>query len=551
LDEQNSGFPTLIRRFELFRERVGGGLRSLGFPSCEAAGAMLYFAGVQRNKSWISHWESRKTSENQGMTCSSPQVWDGVLRRLGEELPPFAVEAWLRPLVAEPDGEGLRLVCPTPLHRRRVDERYLAQIQACLAEELGRSVPLRVEFRLPVLRSLPEVLPDPETSPPGNAARRLRLPSPAAGFSAPAPRRSPHREVRPPGAPLPAAASQPQRSFPYTFDTFVVGACNALAREAAWAIAEQSPLTVSPLYLVSSPGLGKTHLARAVVEEARVRGGRGAIYASAEQFTSELMSALHGRRMPDFKRRYRRHCDLLVIDDVQFLAAKKATQLELFHTLESLHTSGARVVLTGNRLPRKLDEFEPRLASRIGSGLIAEIEAPGPELRREILRSKAAAGAVRLPSECLDRLVEAVPGSIRDLESSLIQLVASASLLKRPIDLDLTDAAVRKVVPEGGHRALLEPSQVIQIVAGFFGTTPEALAVRSRRRDVLLPRKLAMYLCRRYTDASLKQIGRCFGRDHPAVTNAISSIERAMLERAPLRYQVEALTQRLHALGSR
>jgi chromosomal replication initiator protein len=172
-------------------------------------------------------------------------------------------------------------------------------------------------------------------------------------------------------------------------------------------------------------------------------------------------------------------------------------------------------------------------------------------VRREILRVKAAHGGIRLPDACLDLLVDSVRGSVRDLEGVLIQLVASASLLKRAIDPDLTRRALHKLTPMDHSRAHLDVGVVVRTVAAFFGTTPEALAARSRRRDVLVPRQLAMYLCREYTDAPLAAIARAFGRDHPSVANAVRQVERGLLERAPLRYQVEELAARLDRLGRR
>jgi chromosomal replication initiator protein len=184
----------------------------------------------------------------------------------------------------------------------------------------------------------------------------------------------------------------------------------------------------------------------------------------------------------------------------------------------------------------------------MSAGLVAELEAPDATVRRQILRSKAAAGGVRVPDDCLDLLVDSIRGNVRDLESVLIQLVASASLLKRPIDLELTRAALQKVASPVAQEPGLDVMTVIGVVAGFFRKRPEALAARSRRRDVLVPRQLAMYLCRRYTDAPLSAIGRALGREHPAVRNAIDVVERRILEHAPLRYQVETLCSRLDAL---
>lgn len=449
------------------------------------------------------------------------EVWDGVLRRLGGDLPAFALEAWLRPLALEAEGDALRLLCPTPFHMERVRERFLARIAGLLSEQVGRELVVSL-----AVASAGGAQPRPQLSAAG--------PGPAA--SPPAP------------APLP----QPQvvRAHPHTFDSFLVGPCNALAREAAYALAQDRQQSLNPLFLVSEPGLGKTHLARAIVAEARRCGSERTVYTSAEGFTGEFMAAIRGKRMEPFKRRFRQGCELLVIEDIQFLGSKTATQLELFHTLVHLLDAGARVVLSADRLPRRSDGFEPRLCSQMAAGLVAELEPPDAALRRRILRAKASAGGVGIPEDCLDRLVEEARGSVRDLEGVLIQLVAMASLMKRPIDLELTDAALRKLAaPE--PRGRLDPTAVIRTVALFFGLAPEALATRSRRRDVLVPRQLAMYLCRRYTGLALGEIARAFDRDHPAVSNAVKVVERKILERAPLRYQVEELSARLDRLERR
>jgi len=453
-------------------------------------------------------------------------LWDGVLRRLGADMPDHTLEAWIRPLVARGEGERLCLLCPTAFHRERVRERFLARITRCVEQEAGRS--LDVELALNPSRTQ-----EAAGGRPGVAGTRE-----ADGAARGERTASPHRPTRTPV----------QRALPCTFENFVVGPCNALAREASYAVARgrQRPLTL--LYLMAKSGLGKTHLARAIVGEARGRGRERVLYGSAESFTNDFMSSIRARRMDHFKRRYRQRCDLFVLEDVQFLRAKKATQLEIFHTLTHLLDVGARVVLTADRLPREMDELEQRLRSQMSAGFVAELEPPNATVRREILRAKAAAGGVHLPADCLQLLTESVRGSVRDLEGVLIQLVASASLLKRKIDLELTRAALHKLAPTSAGARRLEPGAVIEAVAAFFRTRPERLASRSRRRDALLPRQLAMYLCRRYTDAPLASIGRALGRDHPAVSNAVKKIERRILESAPLRYRVEALCARLDAL---
>lgn len=470
------------------------------------------------------------------MTCP-PQVWDGVSRRLARELSALAFSAWITPLrlVGDELDETLRLSCPGAFHRERVRERFLARIEELARTERGDDVRVVLDVRVP---------DDEDAAREALPASPVRLVAPIAG-------RAPEHRPRtlPPRAPDAPIMTYARDEIPdQTFASFVVGSANALAREACLALASGRQLAMSPLYLVSGPGLGKSHLAVAAAAEARARTGARVVYASGEQFTNELLAAIRSDRTADFKRRYRRECDLLVIEDVQFLRGKRQTQLEMLHTLEYLAQRGARVLLTAERLPKDIPELDPRLASRMSSGFCAEIELPDAALRGEILRAKAAAGGVRLPPGTIERLVEAVPGSVRDLEAVLIQLVASASLLKRTIDLELVESALRKVLPRIAPSGL-EPERIVEAVATAFKTSPATLASRTRRRDVLVPRQIAMYLCTRYSDESMQRIGHLFGRNHTAVANSVRAVERGLLERAPLRYKVEALIARLDALA--
>ncbi|MEM7412233.1 MAG: DnaA/Hda family protein [Myxococcota bacterium] len=396
--------------------------------------------------------------------------------------------------------------------------------------------------------------------------------SPSAGEAAPAPaggtKRSHTQPERPPAPSRPptTAPARPapsnagrgpretrrraeQRVLPYRFDNFIVGGCNALAREACLAVAQGTQSGLNPLVLAAPSGLGKTHLARAMFAEARRQGETRAIYASAEAFTTEFTTSLRAKRVEQFKRRYRMGCKLLVLEDMQFLdARKKATQLEIFHTVSHLLDVGAQVVLTADRQPCDIEGLDPRLRSTLTQGVVAELHAPDAQVRRDILRAKAADGGVRLPEECRELIVESVRGNVRDLEGVLIQLVATASLLKRPIDTELTLVALRKLALAPDTPARLEPGDVIDAVAAYFQKRPDELAGRSGRHEFLIPRQLAMYLCRKYTDATLTEIAKIFGRDHSSASNAVRKVERQMLERAPMRYKVEALSRRLDAL---
>lgn len=479
----------------------------------------------------------------------TPEVWDGVLHRLQNEVPAFSYETWLQPLEPRSEDEGLLLVCPSTFHRERIRRHFLPRIDACLKAETGGSI--EIALAVDTCRASTAAKPAAQAPIPADAADAIApapaTPMPRVTRKAAPQSRTPRLRSAPgrrAGEPSAVAAKPAQ----YTFDSFVVGPCNALAREASFAMARGQQRTLNQLFLRADPGMGKTHLARAVASEAAQLGDCAVKYVSSESFTNQFLSALRSNRTSDFKRRYRGRHELFVMEDVQFLESKSATQLEFFHTVQHVLDAGGKVMLTGDRLPQDMPELGARIRSQLSAGFLAELEPPDHQVRRAILRSKAAHGGIRLPGDCLDLLVENIRGSVRDLEGVLIQLVTTASLLKSPIDRALTESAIAKKAGAPTRRRRLRVGDVIAVVAGFFQSSPDTLASRSRRKQVLLPRQLAMYLCRRYTDASVGEIGQALARDQPAVRNALRKIERGILERPPLRYQVEALGERLDTL---
>ena len=466
------------------------------------------------------------------------ELWTGALCLLEKRTTAFSFEAWLQPLRVEESASGLKLCCPNAFHQGRVRDRFLKEITSCITEVAATniSVELVVDENPPALSLVQPSTPAPTSEKKPEPAKKNTHTS-QSGWKTPGKRWT---GKQPKGT--------TQVELPYSFSSFVTGGCNALAREASYALAVGGQHGVSPLFLSSASGMGKTHLARSVATQALQSGAGNVVCTSAEGFTGDFLTAVRNRQMDQFKRVYRRNCELLVIEDVQFLSGKSSTQMELFHTVEHLRESGVRVMFTSDRFPRDITSLDPRLCSHMTAGLVAEIEPPDAHVRREILRDRAARGGVHIPPACIELLVSSLSGSVRDLEGVLIQLVSSSALLSRSIDLELTENALKKVAPPPVHEAALDPEIIIDIVAKFFKTAPATLASRSRRREILLPRQLAMYLCHRYTDASFKQIGRALNKEHPSVSNAIRVIERRMLERAPLRYQVEAISSRIEQI---
>jgi chromosomal replication initiator protein len=458
-----------------------------------------------------------------------------------EDIP---IELGVRARRAEP-------VCESSSHGQAVvagrggsSRRERGALSSREARRASREHPPRPRLRsVPVADDAAADVPDTGASAgrgtrsePGHVDRRA-TPLSAAHSAHPS---APHAEIEP-TAPV------------HTFDTFVVGPCNALAREAALAVARGQQRSLSQLFLCAPSGMGKTHLSRAAAAEAARLGAASVQYVSAETFTNQFMAALRTHKTGEFKRRYRGKRQLLVVEDVQFLERKEATQLEFFHTVAHVLDSGGRVVVTGDRMPSQMSHLGERLRAQLMGGFVAELEPPDAQVRRAILRAKAAHGGWRLPGDCLDALVDAIDGSVRDLESVLIQLVTTAALTGRPIDLELTRTAIAKKCPTlRPEKRRLTVAEVVRTVAAFFQTTPDRLASRSRKHTVLVPRQLAMYLCRRYTDATVAEIGQALGRDHPSVRNAIAKVERAILEKPKVRYQLEAVVDRIEEqLGTR
>jgi chromosomal replication initiator protein len=269
------------------------------------------------------------------------------------------------------------------------------------------------------------------------------------------------------------------------------------------------------------------------------------IYRSADEFTSEVTRAMRTGQMEEIRHRYRRSLNVLILEDVQFLAGKKATQIEFFHTLDHLLSERKRVVISADRLPHEIEGLHEGLRSRMASGLVAYIGPPELDTRRAILREKAASGGVRLDAECLEILATRPVDSVRDLLAGLNQVVARASLLRARPSPELVNAALEAVdVPGRRH----SPEEVAAMVARAYSVTPTDLPSRSRKRRIVRPRQLAMYLCRQYTDASLLEIGQLFRRDSSSVRYAIEAVERRVLEQPQMRYELESLAARLSPL---
>ncbi|MEV6793765.1 chromosomal replication initiator protein DnaA [Streptomyces sp. NPDC051320] len=361
----------------------------------------------------------------------------------------------------------------------------------------------------------------------------------------------------PSGAPGPLAAQPAPAAGPgepqarlnpkYLFDTFVIGASNRFAHAAAVAVAEAPAKAYNPLFIYGESGLGKTHLLHAIGHYARsLYPGTRVRYVSSEEFTNEFINSIRDGKGDTFRKRYR-DVDILLVDDIQFLASKESTQEEFFHTFNTLHNANKQIVLSSDRPPKQLVTLEDRLRNRFEWGLTTDVQPPELETRIAILRKKAVQEQLNAPPEVLEFIASRISRNIRELEGALIRVTAFASLNRQPVDLGLTEIVLKDLIPGGEDSAPeITASAIMAATADYFGLTIEDLCGSSRSRVLVTARQIAMYLCRELTDLSLPKIGAQFGgRDHTTVMHADRKIRALMAERRSIYNQVTELTNRI------
>ncbi|MCB5163332.1 chromosomal replication initiator protein DnaA [Streptomyces bambusae] len=333
----------------------------------------------------------------------------------------------------------------------------------------------------------------------------------------------------------------------YLFDTFVIGASNRFAHAAAVAVAEAPAKAYNPLFIYGESGLGKTHLLHAIGHYARsLYPGTRVRYVSSEEFTNEFINSIRDGKGDAFRKRYR-EMDILLVDDIQFLASKESTQEEFFHTFNTLHNANKQIVLSSDRPPKQLVTLEDRLRNRFEWGLITDVQPPELETRIAILRKKAVQEQLNAPPEVLEFIASRISRNIRELEGALIRVTAFASLNRQPVDLGLTEDVLKNLIPGGEDTAPeITAGAIMAATADYFGLTVDDLCGSSRSRVLVTARQIAMYLCRELTDLSLPKIGAQFGgRDHTTVMHADRKIRALMAERRSIYNQVTELTNRI------
>ena len=445
---------------------------------------------------------------------NAEQAWQSVLGQLQMEMPRASFDTWVRDTkpVSYQDGT-LTIGVRNAYARDWLESRLASTVSRLLVGIMNASV--AVNF---IVNSN-----DPETM---LDEAPLAQPEPVTGYDQP---------LRP-------SNMNPR----YLFETFVVGSGNRLAHAACLAVAEKPARAYNPLFLYGGVGLGKTHLLHAIGNACHTRGLH-VLYVSSEEFTNDMITAIRTHTNQAFRDKYR-SADVLLVDDIQFIAGKESTQEEFFHTFNTLHGQDKQIIVSSDRPPKSLNTLDERLRSRFEWGLTADIQPPDLETRLAILRSKAERTGRQIPGDILESIARRVQSNIRELEGALNRILAFSDLSGAHLTPQLVEVALADLLPQ---RSDVQPQKIIELVAKEWQTTVEALLGRDRSQKIAQPRQVAMYLLRKETDASLPQIGEVLGgRDHTTVMYAIEKIASEIETKTDLRKRVVNIKQQLYGQGA-
>ncbi|MBM3143934.1 MAG: chromosomal replication initiator protein DnaA [Chloroflexi bacterium] len=434
------------------------------------------------------------------------QAWQAALGQLQVEMPKAAFDTWVRDteLITYEDGAFI-IGVKNAYARDWLEDRLSSTVSKLLSGMMNRTVAVRF-----TVWQTPEPIPQKQ---PVNEKRQ-----------------SAKKDVN------------PTLNGRYNFDSFVVGPSNRLAHAASLAVAERPALAYNPLFLYGGVGLGKTHLLHAIGNQCG-QIDQTVLYVSSEEFTNDLINAIRSHTTQAFREKYRR-IDILLIDDIQFIAGKESTQEEFFHTFNTLHGQNKQIVMTSDRPPKAMITLEERLRSRFEWGLTADIQPPDFETRIAILQSKSDRAGFIISDEIIAIIARKFQSNIRELEGALTRIVAFADLRGMPIDSELIDSALADLLP---YRTQLQPKQIIETVAKAYGVTVDRILGRERTQAVARPRQVAMYIIREETDTSLPQIGEALGgRDHTTVMYGHEKISDLIEVDEKVRRQVLEIKERLY-----
>ncbi|WP_018923293.1 chromosomal replication initiator protein DnaA [Salsuginibacillus kocurii] len=442
-------------------------------------------------------------------------LWDQALESIKEKVSKPSFETWLKSTKATAlEDETITITAPNEFARDWLENRYSHIISETLKEVTGAE--LHVKFIIPEAEDEQDLFIEQEQN-----------------------KRPPKRQVPEDESP------NSMLNDKYTFDTFVIGSGNRFAHAASLAVAEAPAKAYNPLFIYGGVGLGKTHLMHAIGHyvishnpEARV------VYLSSEKFTNEFINAIRDNRAVNFRNKYR-NVDVLLIDDIQFLAGKEQTQEEFFHTFNALHEESKQIVISSDRPPKEIPTLEDRLRSRFEWGLITDITPPDLETRIAILRKKAKAEKLDIPNEVMLYIANQIDTNIRELEGALIRVVAYSSLVNEDMNADLAAEALKDIIPNAKPK-VITIKDIQHKVAEYYEVKQEEITAKKRTKSIAFARQVAMYLSRELTDSSLPKIGDEFGgRDHTTVIHAHEKITSVMSDKPAVSDQIEELKEKL------
>jgi len=438
-----------------------------------------------------------------------PELWAQAVAEIKERIGRQNYETWIKPIgFISRNKNEICLDVPNKFFRDWLTEHYLIQIQDILSALAKHDV--KVVFEI-----------NEKTNRQANAEKGVK--------------REERERVQ---------KSNSNLVPKYTFQNFVVGASNQFAHAACVAVANQPGEHYNPLFIYGGVGLGKTHLVNAIGHQSAQRSGLKVVYLSSESFMNELIGSLRRDKMDEFKKKFR-NVDILILDDVQFIAGKERTQEEFFHTFNSLYESHKQIVITSDKFPKEIPGIEDRLRNRFEWGLIADIQPPDMETRVAILQKKAENEGVQLPHDVAFFLASNIDSNVRELEGSLTRLGAFSSLTKATITVELAKDVLKNTLKNAQQEITVENIQ--KTICDYFNLKIGDLKAKRRTQNIALPRQVAMYLCRKYTETSFPAIGDKFGgRDHSTVIHASKTIERKIKEDPHMQTTIEKLERNLN-----
>jgi chromosomal replication initiator protein len=504
---------------------------------------------------------------------NAKQIWQTAMERLRPNVSSAVFVTWFQGLTALSYQDGVFVVgVPTTFAKSQMDSRYYELLRPLLVEIIGTDIEMQfvINARPPVPENLGQQIPgETEHRPPkrssrlgrGRFAAALRekqlgeLAATAANSMAPAALQQngnysvPVQKSSPPSVP---GSSPPGPIMPgllnprYTFDTFIVGKSNQLAHAASLAVSENPGRIYNPLFLYGGVGLGKTHLMHAIGHAGEL-GGLTVLYVTSEKFTNEIINAIRFQKTEEFREKYRQ-IDILLVDDIQFIAGKESTEEEFFHTFNSLHNANKQIVVTSDRPPKAINSLQDRLRSRFEWGLLADIQPPEYEHRLAILRSKCESLRFTVPPSVIEFISRPPCNNVRELEGALNRVIAYATLHDAPLTVHLAAQALQHIYDtKPPITSTLSLNDVLNGVCSYYHVSIELLRGKQRDRDIAWPRQVAMYLMREQTTASLLQIGTALGgRDHTTIMYGWEKVNNEIKSNEQTKREVTDLIDLLH-----